>query len=416
MIMRNTLIIILAVLARLTLVRYKPKVVCVTGNVGKTSAKDAITAVVAARFFVRKSEKNYNTEVGIPMTILGMRPWGRNAPGWLWDALRALFRLVWTRYPEVLVLEMGVDRPGEMDRLVKIVAPDIAVFTASGGDMPVHVEFFEHPDALHAEKRKLAAAVKQGGTVVVNADEAAWKPLRGKADGMRRIAYGFSRDADVVLAQPDVRFDATREPHIPLGITVKVQYNGSVLPMRLDGTVGAHGAYAAGAACGVGLVFGINLADIAQALGRFVPPQGRLSVLAGVKGTVILDDTYNASPASTQVALDTLRSLPGTRKLAVLGDMRELGGFSEEAHRTVGKCVSDVCDVAVLVGAHMKFAEDELVKQGFVQGQNLFWYDTSAVAGEMLVRIIKEGDVILVKGSHSMHMEKVVERIRAAIV
>src|SRR3972149_1227050 len=121
-----------AILARLTLARYAPRVIAVTGNVGKTSTKEAIYAVVSSQFVVRKSEKNYNNEIGVPLTILGMPSAGRNIFTWIIVIIQACMRLVWCRYPRVLILEMGVDKPRDMDYLLSIVKPDIAVFTAMG--------------------------------------------------------------------------------------------------------------------------------------------------------------------------------------------------------------------------------------------------------------------------------------------
>ena len=138
---------IFSVLAHLTIARYKPRIIAVTGNVGKTSTKEAIYAVVNSKFFARKSEKNYNNELGVPLTIVGMSSAGKNVFGWIIRIIGACLKLVWCRYPHVLILEMGVDKPRDMDHLLSIVKPDIAVFTAIG-DVPVHVENFMNAQAV----------------------------------------------------------------------------------------------------------------------------------------------------------------------------------------------------------------------------------------------------------------------------
>ena len=165
--MKKLLTIVLAVLARCMLRRHKPTVICITGNVGKTSTKEAVFAVVSSSFSARKSEKNYNNEIGVPLTILGIRSGGKNVISWVIQCAAACVKIVWTRYPRVLVIEMAVDRPGDMEYLLSIVMPTIAVFT-SMGDVPVHVENFVSVQAFIKEKIKLAQAIAKSGFVIVN--------------------------------------------------------------------------------------------------------------------------------------------------------------------------------------------------------------------------------------------------------
>lgn len=407
--MKNILILIMKYLARATLARYHPTIIGITGNVGKTSTKDAIASVLSSRFRVRKSEKSYNNELGLPLTVLGFSTSGKNIPGWFITFFLALIRLFYTRYPEVLVLEMGVDKPGDMKYLLQIVTPDIAVFTTVG-DIPVHVENFVNRDALIREKLKLASAVPTKGHVVYNADVSWWEHIRTKTKGVV-LTYGFSDTADVKLSTPEMRFRIDGSHSIPLGIACKVQYKGSTVPFRLDGVLAQSGAYFAGAACAVGNIMGMNLVEVASAISAFVPPRGRLELKEGVKGSIVIDDTYNASPSSMRVALDTLASLPAQRKIAVLGDMLELGSFSEDAHREAGKYASTVCSMVYTVGIKTKFTYDELVSRGFHKGENLFSFDTSAEAAAALYHSVREGDMILVKGSRGMRMEKVVKEL-----
>ncbi len=409
--MRKIVQLILKNLARATLHRYKPTVIGITGNVGKTSAKEAVYAILASRFTVRKSEKSYNNEFGVPLTILGITTSGMNPFSWLVNILRACARIIYTRYPEILVLEMGVDKPKDMEYLLEIVTPDIALFT-SMGDIPTHVENFVSREALIREKLKLASAVSVKGYVTYNADISWWLPITEKAKA-HKITYGFSADADVKLYTPEMRFAEKDTLKIPLGITCKVEYKGSVVPFRLDGALSYDGAYLAGAAVAVGSILGMNLVEIASAFARYEHPKGRLKLLEGIKGSMILDDTYNAGPSSLRSALDTLAVLPAKRKIAVLGDMLELGDFTESAHREMGRKASEVCAVVYTVGAKTKFACDELIAKGFQEHKNLFSYDTSEQAAQALYPAIQEGDMILVKGSQGMRMEKVVKEILA---
>lgn len=399
-------------LARLTLARYKPRVIAITGNVGKTSAKEAIYAVANSRFYARKSEKNYNNELGVPLTIVGVSSAGRSVLGWIIRIARVCARLVWCRYPDALILEMGVDKPHDMEYLLSIVKPDIAVFTAVG-EIPVHVEHFANAQALIREKTKLAAALEKTDMVIANGDVAAWNEMSEKTKATV-VTYGFGDDATVHMHQPEYRFEARDGRDVPIGITCKMEYKGSIVPVRLDGVFGLiSGAYTAATACAVGVALDMNLVDIAAALQGYIPPPGRLQLIEGIRGSFVLDDTYNASPASTEAALDTLSAIPGMRKVAVLGDMLELGEYSEVAHRDIGKKAADICDVAVTVGSRMRFAADELAARNFKEHESLFSFDTSTDAGKALIEIVREGDLVLVKGSQGMRMERAVKVIMA---
>jgi len=408
--MKKTLQSLLAFLARIMLRRYKPTVICITGNVGKTSTKEAVFAVVKSNFSVRKSEKNYNNEIGVPLTILGIRSGGKSAFAWAVQSVLACGKLVWTNYPQVLVLEMAVDRPGDMEYLLSIAAPTMAVFT-SMGEVPVHVENFVSAQAFVKEKLKLAGAVQKNGFVIVNEDVEAWKDMKTKGAVMR---YGFASDADVKIYTPEYRFSTETGEAVPIGITFKMESKGSLVPFRLDGAFGmASGAYAAAAACAVGVALEMNLVEIATALQNYMPPNGRLKLIEGIKGSLILDDTYNASPASMDVALETVYMLPAERKIAVLGDMLELGKFTEDAHRAAGRKAATACAIVVTVGERMRFAADEAKAHGFIESKNLFSFDTAQDAGMFIAGEIKAKDLVVVKGSQGMRMEHTVKEIMA---
>lgn len=411
--MRNILKYILKILARLTLLRYKPKVIGITGNIGKTSVKEAVYAVVSAAHRVRCGEKSFNNELGVPLTILGIQSGGKNYVRWAFALAVSCARLLYCRYPEMLVIEMGVDKPGDMEYLLSMVSPDIAVFT-SVGDVPAHIENFISREALVREKLKLAWAVSSSGKIVFNADVPAWAEIKMKAK-VPAFSYGFSDEAIIKIQQPEYRFTEKDGRKTPIGMGVKIEYKGNMVPFRLDGAFHLQsGAYIAAAACAVGTALGMHLVEISSALSsRYAPPKGRLTLLEGIRGSMILDDTYNASPSSAEAALEALSALSSVRKIAALGDMLELGAHSEEAHRAIGRKAAASCDILITVGARMRFAADEARVRGFKEGTNLFSYDTSELAGAALARIVGEGDTVLVKGSQGMRMEKAVKEIMA---
>lgn len=411
--MKSLLQRLLASAARYTLRQYRPKIVAVTGSVGKTSTKDAIFAVLVSRYRVRRSDKNYNTEIGVPLAVLGLPHYGRNASRWLWGIARAWLR-AWSRapgYPEILVLEMGADRPGDIGYLAGLAPPDIGVITAIGG-VPVHVEFFSGPKAVAEEKARLIAALPPEGRAILNGDDAAVIEIRGRTRA-RITSFGFRKDAAVRIER--YALDTAGQPP---GIRFDLAYNGEIASVFLKHTFGRQQAYAAAAAAAVGLAFRLRLSDVARSLGRYEAPPGRLKLLRGNKGALILDDTYNASPIATLAALEVLGDFPAKRKIAVIGDMLELGEYTEAAHRQAGEKAAAVADVFIGVGERMKFALDQAAHPSAASArrlvpQQILWFAKSREAGVELDKLLRAGDVALIKGSQSIRMERVVEETMA---
>ncbi len=397
---------ILTVLARRTLWRYRPFIVGVTGSVGKTSAKEAIFAVLSQKYRVRKSEKNYNTEIGVPLTILGIPHYGKNIIGWSKAIAGSVVRLIRRdpNYPDFLVLEMGADHPGDIAQLVRLAPPLVGVITAIG-EIPVHVEFFSGPKELIEEKAKLIEALPPEGYAVLNFDDSAVAGMKGRSRG-HVLSYGFGNAADVRILQ----YRLTSQ-----GIGFSLQHGERAIYIQLKNTFGEHQAYAAASACAVGLVLNMNLTEIARGLEKYESPPGRLKILRGNKSSLILDDTYNSSPQAVRAALEVLREFPAKRRIAVLGDMLELGSFTEQAHREVGDQVAKSSDIFIGVGERMKFAIEESMKPGLnrraLGGHSVSWFSESLAAGKELDRLLRPGDVVLIKGSQSIRMERAVKEV-----
>ncbi len=424
--MKNILRIILATFARAMIHKHNPTIIGVTGSVGKTSARLAIYAVLKQKYRVRTAEKNYNNEIGLPLTILGIPHHGRNILKWAYAFVRVIWRLsasVSDRYPQVLVLEYGVDRRGDMDISLAIAKPNIAVVTAIGG-IPAHVEFFKDAREIAAEKGKLIAALPVEGWAILNRDDCAAADMREKTPA-HILTFGRESHAEVRIIFNDapVKNSASQNAALPdqskaentvlpKGIAFKLEYNGSVVPVRLEGAFGLPPAYAAAAAAGAGLALGMNLIEISEALAGWRPPPGRMRLLEGKNHSRILDDTYNAAPDAMRSALETLRSLPGKRRIAVLGDMLELGRYAEQAHRAIGDLAADSADLLFCVGPRAKFIADAARRRG-MSAERIFLFDDSLSAIEGLTPMIEEADLILVKGSQGMRMERVVKEIMA---
>lgn len=411
---------ILAWLARETIRTYQPRIIGITGSVGKTSTRDAMYAVLKKRFRLKKPEKNFNNEIGFPMSILGIEHQGTSNLRWFLVLVTCYIKVLIrdTTYPEVLILEYGIDHPGDMDYLLSIARPSIVVVSAIG-DIPVHVEFFKDPEEVIREKTKLVASVLPTGYVMLNHDDYAVYDMREKTRA-HPLTFGFEEHAELRISNLKLQLKKDEEfGDTPEGITFKIEYKGNFVPVRLRDTFGVPQAYAGGAAALVGVVMGLNLVDIAEALEEYIPPPGRMRLLRGIKKSFILDDTYNAAPDAMRSALDTLKNLPGRRKIAVLGDMLEIGKYTEQVHRAIGDQAAEFVDVLVTVGTRAKFIAEEAKTRGvetnarMLTPEQVMAFDDPVEAGRALDPLIESDDLILVKGSQGLRMEKIVEEIMA---
>ena len=413
----------LGIIAKMYLRRYKPHIIAITGNVGKTSTKEAIAAVLSRFKSVRSGKGNLNNEFGVPLTIVG--DWADNyyeAGNSLWFWARVLvvsfLGLLFQRnYPEILVLEYGADKPGDIKRLASKFKPHIGVVTAVG-EVPVHVEYFSGPEGVAKEKGRLVEALSASDFAVLNFDDLAVLEMKERTKA-KVFTYGFGDGLPGQGAMVRVsNFEPWIENGIPEGVSFKMNYNDSFVPFKLSGSLGKSQGYAAAAAAAVGSVLGMNLVDISEALSKYHGPNGRLKILKGIKNSIIIDDIYNASPASTHLALETLQDLPAgeaglasKRKVAVLGDMLELGKYTIQAHQNIGNIAGSFVDLLICVGSRAKFIADSAVNQ--MSTEKIYKFETSDEAKLKVKELIKEGDLILVKGSQGIRMEKIVEEIMA---
>lgn len=400
---------ILTLEARIALTRFKPKIVAVTGSVGKTSAKDAIHAVLATKFFIRKSEKSFNSEIGAPLTILGLPNGWNNPLAWLVILVSGALSLFRRKYPDWLILEIGADRPGDIRKLASWIKPDVVVITRFA-KVPVHVEFFASPQQVIEEKMNLARALKENGILVLNGDDD--DILEAKNEIRRRtILYGFNQNVLVKASNEQIIYPPAGGP---AGMAFKVDCAGSSVPVKIPGVLGRQVIYAALTALAVANSQNINLLEVAEALENLATPPGRMKILKGIKNSLIIDDSYNSSPVALEEALLTLKNLTdsGGRKIAVLGDMLELGKHSIDEHRRAGALAGNFVDLLVTVGERTESFAVGALAVGLAP-QKIVRLENSRQAGEYLDPVITAGDIILIKGSQGMRMERVVEEIMA---
>ncbi len=402
----------LAFWAKKILDKYQPKVIGITGSVGKTSAKEVVASVLSHKFKVRSSIKNYNNEFGLPLSIIGIESPGKNLWGWLLVFIKIKKLLLWRdkNYPEILVLEMGVDREGDMDYLIKIARPDIGVLTNISGS---HLEYFGTLEKIKKEKLKLLKNLNKDGLAILNFDNKYLKESAGELKS-KCLTYGMEPGADflakdVILTLPENLLSGDF-----LGINFKLEKQGSVLPVILPGAISYPAVYSSLIASIIGLHLGLNLVEISKYLKDIPKISSRMEILSGINKSVIIDDSYNSSPESALSALRTIEEIKITnsRKVVVLGDMLELGLHSEEGHRLLGKKVAEIgVDLLILIGPKSLDTYNSALSAGF-EDENIFKFNNVEESLSFIEGMVSPGDLILVKASRGMRLDKIVKELK----
>ncbi len=365
------------------------KVVGVTGSVGKTSTKELAANVLRQRYVTHASPGNLNSEQGLPLALMGLN----------------------TTH-EYAVLEMGMYGLGEIERLCVLARPQIGVVTNVG---PVHLSRLGTMERIAQAKSELVRALppaEEGGVAILNWDD---ERVRAMAEltKARVIRYGLTPEADLwadeieSMGMEGLRFRF----HHRLHNEQRVESLHVKVPL-----LGRHSVHTALCAAAVGLLAGLSWGEIIAGL-QNVAGQLRLVVTAGVHGCTVIDDTYNASPASTIAALNLLADIQpaeGGRRIAVLGDMLELGSYETEGHQIVGRRAADVVDILLTVGQLGAGIGEEARSSG-LPSEHVHILATHQDAVALLRRIVRRGDLVLVKGSRAVGMDSIVAEITADV-
>ena len=356
--------------------RFDPLVVGVTGSIAKTSAKEAIAGVLGTRFRTLKNEGNQNNEIGLPLTVLQLGP-----------------------EHEAAVLEMGMYVGGEIADLARIGRPSIGVVTAV---QAVHLSRIGSLRAIEQAKGELLAALPPSGTGILNADDPIVRGMAGRTVA-RTATYGFAEDADV-------RAEEVESAGLD-GMRFVLRAAGERRPVTIP-TLGRLAVHNGLAAAAVGIAAGVDLDQIVQGLatGWSAPHRGQI-VRAG--GVTIIDDSYNASPGSVKAALELLGGLPG-RRVAVLGEMLELGDGHIAGHLDVGEAAAGVADLLVVVGDEALAIADGARDAGLDPARVLLLHDREAALDALRPRL-REGDVVLVKASRGIALDLLVDALKAEL-
>lgn len=405
-------IYILTIEARLVLRKYKPRIIAISGSVGKTSTKDAIYSVLEKEHFVRKSDKSFNGDIGVPLTILGLHNGWFNPIIWIKNIIKGALLIIFADpYPKVLILEIGADKPREIEKIVSWLKPNMAIGTRFPR-IPVHVEFFASPQAVIDEDALVLKETVKNGTVVLNWDDPEMMAFR-KDLPQGIITYGMNIGADVQGVDPHIIYDDTTG--MPVGIGFTAIYEDVKTTVTMRGALGHQHIYPLLGAIAVGIKEGMELPAIATHLAGHQSPPGRMHLLEGIKETLIIDDTYNASPVAMDQAIKTMANIEqktGGRKIFALGDMLELGSHTSKEHAQAGEQVAKVADILVAVGIRSRGLAKAAEDAGF-PGSSIVTFDDSRKAGEYLKNTLSKGDIALIKGSQSIRMERAVEAIMA---
>ncbi len=406
-IFRKIILLIITTEAKLILKKYKPKIVAVAGSVGKTSTKDAVYTALSSTFHTRKSEKSFNSDFGVPLTILGVGNGWYDPVVWIKNILIGLNLLIFReKYPEWLVLEIGADRPGDIASLMSWIQPHISVLTRFP-EVPVHVEFFSSPEELHQEDFLIADTLPADGVLVINEDDELQRAHEIKSPATV-IRYGFSSHAEVRGSGVQLRYTDKQVRGVAFRIR-ESDHKAEVI--EVEGSLGIQHAYPILAAFAVGKALAIPFDTLQQAFTSYDPPRGRMRIIKGIKHSIIIDDTYNSSPIAVEHALATLSDVVAQgRKIAILGDMLELGEYSVEAHKEAGRQVAKVVDELYTVGIRARMIATSAHESGLAI-EHIHSFDDAIACANALETSIAHGDVVLIKGSQSIRLEKAVEEL-----
>lgn len=402
----------LKILAKLILKRYRPTIIGITGSIGKTSAKEAIAQILGDKLSYRASFKHCNNEIGVPLTIIGVISPGRNLILWFKVFFQALKLILINdkNYPKILILEMGVNRPGDINYLTDIAPINLALVTTISYS---HSEYFGSLNNIKKEKQVLVEKLKSNGLAILNYDNEPTREMKS-ASPARVLTYGLSIGAD--LRAQDIVYNYSRGDYELSGLNFKLNYQGSIVPVIMKNVFSETAIYAALAAVAVGLYFNFNLVELAGRLKDFILPRGRMTLLPGLKNTFIIDDSYNSSPEAALAAINVLSQVKIDEiasRYAVLGEMLEIGHYTEEGHRLVGaKVFESGVDYLIAIGEKSRDYIRGAQEAGMIE-DNMFYFNTTDEASHFLRNRIKMGDVLLVKGSQAARLEKIVKDLMA---
>lgn len=397
---KKIIIFKLRIAAGILLWRKRPEVIAITGSAGKTSTKEFLAHLLSSEFDILAAPEGYNTDIGAPLALFGERvPVNLFSIGsWIKLLFRIYKKAFFGRdYPEKVIIEMGADHPGDIKYLCKVFKPKIGIILTV---LPVHLEEFKNIEAVAAEKGELAKAIPASGKLFLNVDDPRVREM-AKDTKAQVIYFGRQKQADFRFQKviSDLR-----------GINFEIMDNSQKETLCAM-VFGDHMIYPLVAAISAARQEGITWSKIKHTLKEIKPFKGRMNILEGTKGSIIIDDSYNANPESMKRALEFLSEQKG-RKIALLGNMNELGDYERHGHEEAGRAAAKSVDMLLTVGdVAKKYLATEAEKSGLAP-EKIICFTSSKEAGIWLKKRLKEGDIVLAKGSQNkVRMEQAVAEI-----
>jgi len=404
-------------ITKLVIKKYKPDIIGITGSVGKTSTKEAVFAVLKTKYRVQQNDNYDNLDLTGVFINYDNKSVKILKNFWLFlRGLKLLFKKD-KNFPQVFVLDLPATQTGDIKNIVQLLSFKIGLITAIDRS---HLENFTSLDKMIREISYLVSGLGPDRFLILNRDDQDVFDLMTKSKAAVKD-YGFAdesgiRASEVVTSILKINNQEKEEVEKIEGQSFKLTYQGSTVPVHLPRVLGRQHIYAALAGAAVGLIYNLNILEISQGLNSYQPPRGRINLIPGVKNTLIIDDTFNASPLSAKASLEVLANfeLPaGRQKFVVLGDMAGLGGKTEDAHYQLGQRVARL-EAASLVAVGEK--SRDIIRGAKDQGMPddfCFHFPDTEQAGKFIQNKMKKGDLIFIDGSAAMRMEKIVKELMA---
>jgi UDP-N-acetylmuramyl pentapeptide synthase len=392
----------LKIAAKIILKRKKPEIIAITGSAGKTTTKNLLWELLSADFETLASDDGYNTEIGAPLVLFQEKVPEKidSIVGWMKILVRCYRKALFAKdFPEKVILEMGADKPGDIRYLSKLFKPEKSIILTV---LPVHLAAFRNIEAVAKEKSILATNVKNRGKVYLNIDDSRVREVRVPAKA-QRITFGTKGEADFLAKE--IKTDLA-------GLSFELVEGKQIQHINVR-LYGEQLIYPLLAAIAVARSEHISYAKIKAILKEVTPTPGRMNLIEGQKESIIVDDSYNANPESVLRALDFLGAQKG-RRIALLGNMNELGNYEQEGHEQVGEVVAQKADLLITVGETASKYVAESAKVAGMTKKQVKTFKEAIEAGEYLKGEVGKGDIVLVKGSQNeVRLERAIEKFMA---
>lgn len=427
--------------AKLVLKKNKPKIIAITGNLGKTTTKDLVYSALKknlldkdSKSLVLASKKSMNSEFGIPLTILGLNSGWNSILSWIKIILLGFFKIFSIKKYKYLILEVGADSPDDIKNITRYIKPDVVVLTQFA-EVPVHVEFFGGDrDRLVREKKYLVEALKQNGIFIFNSDDKDCKNIaldiykEGRSDIEYKTFSFKDKDSDLFVKETNIISYEDENGVFRLdGISAILDFKKEEKEIKIEGILGEAIISSVMPALIVADLFNINIDKAIKDIETSKRTKGRMRILKGIHNTNIVDDTYNSSPKAVVHGIESINKInTKNKKIFILGDMLELGEFTREEHEKIGETLVGKCDILIATGIRSRFTAQSAIKHG-MSGEYVYEATDSLDAGKIILNILDSlaeedyrngktesnigGHIIFVKGSQGARMEKVVKMI-----